>query len=334
MPKTALITGTSGFIGSHALEYYLNSTDWNIICPCSFQHKGTPERITEIIKGNEHRVTVITQDLATPFTEHTKKQLGNIDYIINFASESHVDRSIESPSSFIANNVLLTLNLLDLAREKKPKVFIQVSTDEVYGTAPASTRFHEWSEILPSNPYAASKAAQEAIAISYWRTYGVPVVITNTVNNFGERQDNEKYLARLIQMIHNGEKVTVHGSKEYVGGRFYLYVKNHASAIKHIIEKNLVEHYEDKNDRQFPARYNITSDDEIDNLSMAQMIADIMKKPLHYELTDYHKNRPGHDRRYGLDSTKLKQTGWELEYPLRPSLDAYVNWTLEHPEWM
>lgn len=335
MSKRLLLTGASGFIASHALEYYLQNTDWEIITPCSWQHKGTPERITEILAQNpawKNRVTVFTHDLTVPFTETTIKRIGHIDYIINFASESHVDRSITDPVPFIKNNVDLVLTLLEFARVAKPEVFVQVSTDEVYGTAPDGVNFKEWSEILPSNPYAASKAAQEAIAISYWRTYGVPVVITNTTNNFGERQDTEKYIALLIKKIHNGEKVTIHGSEKYIGGRYYTYVKNHASAILHIIKNNLVEKYIDGTDKQFPARFNVTSDDEIDNLTMAKMVAEIMGKELNYELVDVHATRPGHDRRYGLDSTKIKDTGWKLEFPLRESLEQYIQWTL-NSQW-
>ena len=334
MSKTLLLSGASGFIGSHALEYYLDHTDWNIICPASWQHKGTPERISEVLtEADKERVTVITHDLTVPFTDTTIKRLGKIDYIVNFASDSHVDRSIEDPVPFIQNNVNIALTLLELARKVKPEVFVQISTDEVYGTAPDGTSYKEWSHILPSNPYAASKAAQEAIAISYWRTYGVPVVITNTTNNFGERQDTEKYIAMLIKKIANDEEVIVHGSEDYVGGRFYTYVKNHASAIKHIIDNKLVEHYKDGEDRMFPARYNVTSDDEVDNLAMAKMVAKLMDKELRYKLEDVHASRPGHDRRYALDNSKIKETGWKLEYPLEKTLKNYISWTLENPWW-
>jgi dTDP-glucose 4,6-dehydratase len=332
--EVCLISGVSGFIASHALEYLLEKTDWNFICPASWRHKGTPERITEILKPEwRGRVTVITHDLTVPFTDITISRLGKIDYILNFASESHVDRSITDPVPFIQNNVNLTLTLLELARKVKPKVFVQISTDEVYGTAPDGISFKEWSEILPSNPYAASKAAQEAIAIAYWRTYDVPVVITNTTNNFGERQDTEKYLGKLIAKISRDEVVTVHGSEKYIGGRFYTYVKNHASAILHIIQNNLVEHYVDGTDRQFPARFNVTSDDEVDNLTMAKMVAEIMGRELHYELIDVHATRPGHDRRYALDVSKLKETGWKLEYPLQESLKSYIQWTMQNQHW-
>lgn len=332
MSKRVVLTGASGFIGSHALEYLLENTDWHFVCPCSWRHKGTPERIIEIIsKHDTSRVDVITHDLTVPFTNITKEWMGEVDYIINFASESDVFRSIEDPVLTIQNNVNLILTMLELAREKKPEIFVQVSTDEVYGTAPDEVRFPEWSTVLPSNPYAASKTAQEAIAISYWRTYDVPLVITNTVNNFGERQNPEKYLARIIRMIHRNESVTVHGNKEYVGGRFYTYVKNHASAIKFIIDNHLVTKHE--GDRSFPSRFNVTSDDEVDNLTMAKMVAKLMGKELRYELVDFHQNRPGHDRRYALDGSKIKNLGWKIEFPLEPSLKQYIDWTLKNTHW-
>lgn len=334
MSKRLLLSGASGFIGSHALQYYLQTTDWTIICPCSWSHKGTPERILEVIGGYEDRVTIITHDLTVPFTETTLKRIGHIDYVINFASDSHVDRSITDPVPFIKNNVDIAITMLEFARVAKPEIFVQISTDEVYSAAPDGVLYKEWSEILPSNPYASSKCAQEAVAISYWRTYGVPLVITNTVNNFGERQDTEKYLARLIKMIDSDQKVTVHGSEGNIGGRFYLHAKNHASAIKHIIDNNLVVKYEDSNDKTYPARYNVTSTDEVDNLTMAKLVAEIMGKELNYELTDYHASRPGHDRRYALDGSKLNATGWTLEFPLRPALDNYIKWTLQNRHWL
>lgn len=333
--QTAIITGTSGFISSHALEYFLEKTDWNIIAPCSWKHKGTPERISEIFERHpeyRERVRVITHDLTVPFTEHTIQTFGVVDYIINFAAESHVQRSIDCPVPFIENNVDLAITMLELARKVKPKMFIQVSTDEVYGSAPVGYRYKEWDPILPSNPYAASKAAQEAIAISYWRTYDVPLIITNTVNNFGETQDQEKYLSLLIRKIAKGEKVTVHGSNDFIGGRFYLYVKNHADAILHIINNIPVKLCEGEQDR--PNRFNVTSDDEFDNLSIAKTVSEIMGKDLNYELIDVHAVRKGHDRRYALDGTKLKESGWEMPFKFRESLENYIKWTLENNRWL
>lgn len=328
--KTCFLTGASGFIGSHTLEHFLKNTDWNFICPVSFKHKGTPERITEIFDRTPEyrdRVHVLIHDLIVPFTEHTISTLPQIDYIINVASDSHVYRSIEEPVPFIKNNVDLIINMLELARIVKPKVFFQVSTDEVVGSAPVGTRYKEWGVILPSNPYAASKAAQEAIAISYWRTYNVPLVITNTVNNFGENQDSEKYLALLIKKINNNEVVTIHGNDDFIGGRFYIYVDNHADAILHIIKNVPVNLCRNEQDR--PLRFNITSDDELDNREVAKLVAELMGKELKYKLVDFHIDRPGHDRRYALDGTKLKETGWVMPFPFRESLKKYIDWTLD-----
>jgi len=333
--RNVLLTGASGFIGSHCLEYFLKNTDWNMICPCSWNHKGTPERITEIFDRTPEyrdRVRVITHDLTTRFTEHTISTLPQIDYIVNVASDSHVYRSIEDPVPFIQNNVELILTMLELARIVKPKVFLQVSTDEVYGSAPLGTRYKEWDAILPSNPYAASKAAQEAIAISYWRTYDVPLVLTNTVNNFGENQDSEKYLSKLIKLIHNDETVTIHGNDNYIGGRYYLYVDNHADAILHILENLPVKMCKDEQDR--PLRFNVTSDDELDNREAAIMVAELMGKELKYKLVDFHVERKGHDRRYALDGTKLKETGWVMPFTLKESLQRYIDWSLKNKQWL
>jgi dTDP-glucose 4,6-dehydratase len=336
MPRL-LLTGASGFIGSHILEHVLTNTDWDVACICSWQHKGTPERIEEVLKGNpawRERVEVITHDLAAPLTERTKARLGQIDYIINCASESHVDRSIDDPVPFVQNNVNLVLNMLELAREKKPEIFVQVSTDEVYGVAPDGVNHREWSPILPSNPYSASKAAQEAIAIAYWRTSGVPVVITNTMNNFGEMQDSEKYVAQLVRKIDKGEKITVHGREGWIGSRFYLHARNHADAILYII-KNLPPTMYREDDTIMPDRYNVVGDIELDNLTMARKVAEAMgKAEFDYELVDFHATRPGHDRRYALDGSKLKSLGWVPPLDFYTSLKKYVDWTLKNSQWL
>lgn len=333
--NNCIISGTSGFIGSHALEYLLEKTDWYFFCFSSWKHKGTPERISEIFDRHpeyRERVRIITHDLTVPFTEHTILNFPKIDYILNFASESHVTRSIDDPVPFINNNVDLTLTMLELARKVKPKIFFQVSTDEIYGSAPIGTRYKEWDVIKPSNPYASSKAAQEAICISYWRTYDVPLVITNTVNNFGETQDQEKFLSRIIRLISNDDVVTVHGNKDYIGGRFYMYVKNHADAILHIINHVPVKLCHDEQD--LPNRFNVTSDDELDNLEMAKLVASLMGKELKYRLEDFHIERKGHDRRYALDGTKLKDTGWVMPFSLKDSLKSYIDWTLSNRRWL
>lgn len=334
MPKRVLLTGASGFFGHHLLRHLLTETDWDIVCICSWEHKGIPERVKQALNGqDESRVTVITHDLIAPVTEHTRKRLGHIDYILNIASNSHVDRSIDHPREFILGNTALAYNMFELARELKPKLFLQFSTDEVYGVAPDGVDHTEWSTILPSNPYSASKACQEAIAISYWRTYNVPLVITNTMNLFGQAQDSEKYVARLIRKIHNGETVTVHGREGNIGSRYYLHARNAADAVLFIV-KNLPPTLYKEEEVLLPDRYNIVGDIELNNLEMAQLVAELMGKELSYELEDFHNTRPGHDRRYSLSGAKMKSLGWNAPHDFRESLKSSVDWTLSNQEWL
>lgn len=332
--KRVLLTGASGFFGSHLLRHLLMETDWEIVCIVSWKHKGTPERVENAWFGlDKERVTIIRHDLEAPLTEQTKKRLGKIDYILNIASNSHVFRSIDDPGSFVIGNVQLVFNMLELARELKPQLFLQFSTDEVYGPAPKGVDFPEWSTIIPSNPYSASKAAQEAIAISYWRTYGVPLVITNTMNIFGQTQDPEKYTAQLIKKIYNGEVVTIHGKVGDIGSRYYLHARNAADAVLFIVN-NLPPKLYKEDAVMIPDRYNIVGDIELNNLELAKMVAEIMGKELKYELQDFHKGRPGHDRRYALSGKKLKDLGWRAPHDFRKSLENTINWTLNNKQWL
>lgn len=332
--KRVALTGASGFFGSHLLRHLLMNTDWEFVCPCSWEHKGTPERIIQAMAGQDSsRVSVITHDLSKPFTEVTKKRIGHIDYILNIASNSHVDRSITDPVPFVLGNVALSVTMLELAREVKPEIFLQFSTDEVYGAAPAGVSFKEWSTIIPSNPYSASKAAQEAIAISYWRTYNVPLVITNTINLFGQTQDSEKYIAQLIRKINKGDTVKIHGKEGDIGSRFYLHARNAADAVLFIVENTTPKLFKE-DVVTLPDRYNIVSDKEMNNLELAKLVSKIMGKELIYELEDFHAARSGHDRRYGLDGGKLKSLGWHAPTSFEESLRSTINWTLEHKDWL
>src|SRR6266496_3370429 len=249
MSKSVLISGIGGFIGSHLLEHLLINTDWNIIGIDSFRHKGITDRITDTLVYNRFpdRVKIITHDLIAPISPLMIETIGGpIDYIINMASESHVDRSIVHPVPFIKNNVDLVLTMLEYARIIKPKVFIQISTDEVYGPMNKGDPHPEWDTILPSNPYSASKAAQEAIAISYWRTYGVPLVITNTMNIIGEMQDSEKFVPKIIKNLLADRPVPVHcDSDGRPGSRFYLHARNLADAWRYLTEQYLDPPYAD-----------------------------------------------------------------------------------------
>lgn len=326
--KTVLITGSAGFVGKHLVDHFVEK-GFRVVGLDSFRHRGDSLRVTN------QAYTVYCHDLTAPISDRLIQQIGSVDYIINAASESHVDRSITEPVPFVENNVKLVLNILEYARTVKPKIFFQVSTDEVYGPAPEGILHAEWSPILPSNPYAASKAAQEAVAISYWRTYGVPVVITNTMNMFGEMQDKEKYIPMLISRIMRNQIVTVHGTPDYIGKRFYLHARNFADALHYLINFDGIMPilYEDlRSDR--PDRFNVVGEQELDNLQLAQKVAKLLGKELKYELVDFHSCRPGHDRRYALDGSKMKSYGWQIPVHLDEALERTIKWTLENQVWL
>lgn len=332
--RRVLLTGASGFFGSHMLRHLLMNTDWEIVCIVSWKHKGTPERVENAWNGQDKsRVTIIRHDLEAPFTEHTKKLIGHVDYVLNIASNSHVNRSIEDPVPFVTGNVQSVTTMLEFAREYKPELFLQFSTDEVYGPAPKGIDYPEWSTIRPSNPYSASKAAQEAIAFSYWRTYDVPLVITNTMNLVGQTQDAEKYPAQLIRKIYKGEEVTVHGKEGDVGSRYYIHARNAADAVLFIVNNLPPKKYEESV-VEVPDRYNIVGETELDNLEFAKLTAELMGKELKYHFEDFHKTRPGHDRRYALSGEKLKQLGWKPPMDFNEGWKNTINWTVENNVWL
>jgi dTDP-glucose 4,6-dehydratase len=245
--------------------------------------------------------------------------------------ESHVDRSIDDPAGFIRNNTDVILSTLEYARQVSPAHIVVISTDEVYGPVTGAAAHREWAPILPSNPYAASKAAQEAIAISYWRTYGLPVTIVNCMNLIGEMQDREKYLPKVIATVRDGGTVPVHGRPGDIGTRHYLHARNLADALLFILRSLPAARYPDA---LRPDRYNIAGPDRVSNLQLASMVAETIGKPLRYELVDFHSTRPGHDPHYGLDPGKLTGLGWKPPVPFRESLTRTVEWTLSHPEWL
>lgn len=332
--KRVLISGAAGFFGSHLLRHLLLNTDLEIVCVCSWKHKGTPERVKLALAGGyEDRVNVITHDLISPLTDRTIKEIGPVDYILNIASDSHVNRSIEEPVPLVQNNVNLVLNMLELSRVLKPELFLQFSTDEVYGVAPEGVDYAEWSSIVPSNPYSASKAAQEAIAISYWRTYGVPVVITNTMNLVGQTQDPEKFVGQLIRKIHKGEVVTIHGEQGSIGSRFYIHARNAADAVMFIV-KNLPPKLYREGETTMPDRYNIVGEVELNNLVLAHKVASMMNKPLNFQMVGFPKDRPGHDKRYSLSGKKMADLGWKPPTDFDESLKSTVEWTLNNPTWL
>lgn len=338
MSKRCLITGIGGAIGVHAMAHIMHNTDWEVVGIDSFRHKGYYDRISRFCKNHPdwpERLDVITHDLAAPLTKRQVEKIGDIDYIINLASLSDVQGSIDDPVTFIRNNSDLMLNILEYARQAEPKVFLHFSTDEVYGPAPKNSGGHkEWDTILPSNPYSASKAAQEAYAIAYWRSFGVPIVITNTMNNFGETQAPSKYPAMIQKNIATGKLVQVHAAHSgEIGTRYYLHSRNAADAVLFILN-NRKPHMHDPGQIDRPDRYNIVGDKQVSNLELAQIIARLMNKPLRHELVYFHESNPGHDLHYGLDGQKLADLGWKAPKTFEESLKDTIDWQQRNYEWI
>ena len=331
--KKVLLTGAAGFIGSHCLKYFLENTDWEIVCLDSYRHKGDPQRYIDVVglDFSNPRVRLLRADLSVPITPVIENLIGDVDYIVNMASDSAVERSTQNPTACLENNYNLVVNMLEFARKVKPEIFFQISTDEVYGEAKPKQAHKEWDVILPSNPYAASKAAQEAVAIAYWRTYGVPVVITNTMNNIGEGQDCEKFLPVLVKKINAQEEVSIYGDHVAdIGTRFYLHAANHADAIV-FLSKIAPASYELHAER--PDRYNVTGDIELSNWALANLVADIIGKDFKWKLIQSDSARPGYDRRYALDGSKLEEMGWVHPLTFEESIVRVVEWYLQHPQW-
>jgi dTDP-glucose 4,6-dehydratase len=255
------------------------------------------------------------------------------------ASESHVDRSIEEPRSFIENNTNLILTLLEYSRQlQNIQLFLQISTDEVYGPAPGGILHKEWDPYFPSNPYSASKAAQESICYSYWRTFGVPMVLTNTMNIVGERQDTEKFIPMIISNLINRKPIPVHAKKildKWVSGsRFYLHARNQADALRYIIfnKQNLLLNYID--DASVLEKFHVVGEKEVSNEDMVNLLAGFIGTSPKIEFTDFHSSRPGHDLRYALDGERLKNFGWVPPVPLEDSLHKTVKWYLNNKNWI
>src|SRR3990167_2249546 len=337
MPKRVLLTGISGSIGIHFFVHICHNTDWDVVGVASFRHKGWADRINEELKSHpewSNRLTMITHDLVGPFSEMTKKKIGKIDYIINLASLSDVEASIHDPVTFIQNNVWSTLNILEYAREVEPEAFIQFSTDEVFGPTDGKFLYKEWDAQVPSNPYAASKSCQESIAIGYWRTYGVPLILTHTMNNFGEMQQGSKFPVMIQKAIEAGEEVTIHGeSNGEIGSRSYIHSRNTADAVLFIL-KNTKPHLHSSLAIDKPDCYNIAGDEQLTNLELSETIARLMGKELKYKIVDSHKARPGHDPHYGLDDSKLRNLGWKSPVSFEESLRNTIKWQQEYEEWI
>lgn len=330
-----LLTGGCGFIGHHFVEHFLKSTDWDIVVLDKLNYASSGlDRLRDIEVFDQKRVLVLTGDFSLPINTGLAKEIGDVDYIIHMGAESHVDRSIENPVPFVISNVLGTMRLLDFARTKASlKKFFYFSTDEVFGPAPEAVNYKEGDRHNPGNPYAATKAGAEDLCIAYANTYCVPIMITNTMNVFGERQHPEKFIPLCIRKILAGETLTIHSNptKTQAGTRFYIHARNVAAALHFLIRE--IDEFLSIHDCT-KGKYNIVGEREMNNLALAQFIAHVLGKELQYEMVDFHSSRPGHDLRYALDGAKLEQLGWQVPKTFEESLQKTIHWYLENPRWL
>ena len=321
-----LVTGGAGFIGHHFVNHLLVNTDWELVILDKLNYASCGwDRIRDINVFDPKRVSLLSADFVNPIDHGLAKEIGDVDYIAHIGAETHVDNSIRSPEPFVMSNVVGTMRLLDFARTLPDlKKFFLFSTDEIYGHAPEGVAYKEWDRHNPTNPYAATKAGGEMLGIAYANTYGLPIVITNCMNVFGERQHPEKFVPKTIQHILSGDKVPIHydPTTNKIGSRFWIHARNVAAAIMFLIDHGKV------NDK-----YNIVGEKELNNLEVAQFIAKVLGKELNYELVDPNKIRPGHDFRYALDGNKLFELGFKFPKPFEESLEKTIKWGLERPEW-
>lgn len=322
-----LVTGGCGFIGHHFVEHLIKNTDWNIVVLDRLNYASSGfDRLRDINVFDDKRIMVLTHDLTKPIQEGIKKEIGEVNYIVHMAAETHVDRSIEDSEPFVMSNVVGTMHTLNLARElNNLKKFVYFSTDEVFGPAPEGTFFKEWDRYNCTNPYSATKAGGEELSLAYANTYKLPIIITHAMNVFGERQHPEKFIPMIIKKLLKSEKVLIHSdsTKTKPGSRFWIHARNVASAILFLLDKG-----------KFREKYNIVGEKEVDNLEMAQTIAKVMGKELQYEMIDFHSSRPGHDLRYALDGTRMKELGWNIPMSFEDSLRKTIGWTLKNQKWL
>lgn len=317
-----LLTGGSGFIGHHVAKA-LQDIGAEITFLERLSFSGNLNRLTEI--GIE-RGQILHHDLRAPIGDLLKRQLGNqFDFILHLAALTHVDRAIEDPLSAAMDNVVATTNILQFARWQESCRFFYFSTDEVFGPAPKGILYKEWDRYRSTNPYAAAKAGGEEMALAFQNTYHLPVIITHTMNVFGERQHPEKFIPSTISKVRDGELVTIHAdaTKTIPGSRFYIHASAVAEALIFLLKKG-----------EFGEKYNIVGEREVDNLQLALAIADAQRQPLRSKLVDFHSSRPGHDLRYGLDGGKMRELGWVPKASFEASLASTVQWSLENPRWL
>jgi len=330
--KKIVITGGAGFIGSHVVRHFLKKyPDYHVFNLDILTYAGNPENLSDI-EGLPN-YTFVRGDIVDErfinefFAEH------QFESVIHLAAESHVDRSIEDPLSFVKTNVIGTMNLLNAFKALwrgnwDGKLFYHISTDEVYGTLGSEGLFTEQTSYDPNSPYSASKASSDHFVRAYGETYGMPYIITNCSNNYGPNQFPEKLIPLFISNIINNKPLPVYGDGKYT--RDWLFVEDHANAIDLVFHKGKVKD-----------TYNIGGFNEWQNIDLIRLLCSIMDEKLGREkgasaaLITYVTDRPGHDLRYAIDASKIKkELGWEPSVTFEQGLERTVNWYLSNQEWL
>ena len=338
--KRALITGGAGFIAHHLIGQILKTTDWEVITLDRLDYSGNLNRLHDLMMSfdveTRKRVRVVHHDLKAELNPLVRSEIGEVDYILHLAAGSHVDRSIEYPMEFVLDNVVGTANILDFARLQKDNLerFIYFSTDEVFGPAPDGIKYKENDRYNSTNPYSATKAGGEELAVAYENTYGLPIYITHTMNVFGERQHPEKFIPMCIKRIRDGKTVTIHSdtTRTIPGARHYIHAEDVSSAILFLL--NYEGKFEPTWGNAKCPKFNIVGAEELNNLELAKIIAEAEGKDLAYEMVDFHSSRPGHDLRYALCGDKMRELGWTPAKSVRERIADVTKWTLENERWI
>lgn len=324
-----LITGGAGFIASHFISHALTTTDWNFVVLDKFTYASNGlQRLKEIGAYDNPRVKIHVVDVAKPLGRCLEKEIGHIDYLLHMAAGTHVDRSIACPRDFVEANIFGTFEMLEYARRlPELKKFFYFSIYEIFGPAAPEQKFKEWDRYNSTNPYSATKAGGEELSLAWANTYDVPVIISHTMNVWGERQHPEKYIPKVIRTLLDNETLDIHIDPETKkpGSRNYLHCQDVAEATMFLLKHGGLRD-----------KYNITGMHEFSNLYVAQEISRVLGLPLKYREIYPESIRPGFDVRYGMDGSKLDKMGWSPSRSLSEHLQTTVEWMIrpENRHWL
>lgn len=318
--KRVLVTGGAGFIGSHFVDYILKNTNWQLVV----MWRSSKKKVEELESYSKNRVMFWHVDLS----KGIDTTVGNLDYIVHFASEANVDKSLVNCISFVKSNVLGTAYLLEWIKEYHPHTKTCIfSTDEVLGAAPEGVSFNETTIRKPSNPYAATKGGMELLAYSFAHSFGLPIFTVRSMNFFGERQDQDKFIPRVVKSILEDKEIVLHGKdKTNVASRHWIYVKDVVEGVYFLLDRAVSN-----------KTYHIVGK-EMDVYSLARVIYKAVKNEEMPEeklkFIDFHSARPGHDKRYSLSGEKLKKMGWKPQFNLEEEIENVAKWFAKNPEWI